>query len=212
MDAFVILACSGCTFSNPVFTVLSIFFGTVPVAYLLLRPYTKAVRTWGLPRINVARLFSLVLLFLCLVPLWFIGRQERSAMHVGICIAGLGGCCVYLWLRFCWLLDMHHFKSTRRELLLPGIIAPAVLMLGTTVGSGVLGILLEVPVSPMIIVPHTIWSVAIGILVGSIAFVGLNYTFGHPRSIATVNEGLPHCIVAEQSGEREPPMTPDLKS
>lgn len=209
MDAFVLLACPGCTFSNPVFLVLSMFVGTVPVAYLLLRPYTKAVRTWGLPRIDVARLFSLVLLFLCIVPLWFIGRQERSTMHVGICVAGLGGCCVYLWLRFCWLLDTYHVNSTVRELLFPGIIAPAVLVLGTTIGSWVLGILLVGPVWPMILVPHTIWSVAIGVPVGSIAIAGLNYTFAHPRSIPTVNEGLPHCIVAEQRGEREPPITSD---
>jgi hypothetical protein len=110
------------------------------------------------------------------------------------------------------LLDTHQVNSTGRALLFPGIIGPAVLVLGTTIGSWVLGILLVAPVWPMILVPHTIWSIAIGVPVGLLVFAGLNYTFAHPQPTAIVGDGLPQSILAEQIGQREPPVTRDLKS
>jgi hypothetical protein len=208
MVEFVLLACPGCTFSHPVFLVLSIFAGSVPTTYLLLRPYTRSVRTWGVPRIDMARFGSLVLMLLWLVPLWFIGRQEHSVSHVAFCIGGLSACCIYLWLRSCWLLDTHHVATTSRELLFPGLLTPALLVLGTTIGSWVLGILLVAPVWPMILVPHTIWSIAVGAPIGLLVYAGLNYTFPKPETIpASVPADVvppPPSIVSEPKDEREP--------
>ena len=204
MDAFILLACPGCTFSNPIFFVLSMFAGTVPVAYLLLRPHTRAIRPWGIPRIDTARVVSLVLMLLVLIPLWFIGRQENSTLHVAICLCGLAACCLYLWLRCCWLLDTHHVTTTVKEILFPGVLTPAILVLGTTIGSWLLGILLVAPVWPMILVPHTIFSVVVAVPVGLLVFAGLNYTFPRSKPIP-VGNGSPKTIVAEQS---DPPKSP----
>ncbi len=206
MDAFLLLACPGCTFSNPVFLVLSMFAGTVPCAYLLLRPHTRTIRTWGIPRIDGTRIVSLLLMLFCLIPLWFVGLQESSTFHVMVCIGCLIACCVYLWVRSCWLLDEHHVTSTGKELLFPGVLAPALLVLGTTIGSWVLGILLVAPMWPMILVPHTIWSVAIGVPVGLLVFAGLNYTFVPPKSspsLETTDTNAASTAVAEQSREPE---------
>jgi hypothetical protein len=159
------------------------------------------------PRIDTARVLSLILMLLCLVPLWFIGRQENSTLHVVFCVGCLGACCVYLWVRSCWLLDAHQVNSTGKELLFPGVLAPAILILGTTIGSWVLGILLVAPMWPMILVPHTIWSVAICVPVGLVVFAGLNYTFPKPQLLpASTSDAMPPStpIVAEQSDEREP--------
>lgn len=187
MDTFIFLACPACSFSNPVFFMLSMFAGTVPVAYLLMRPYTRNVRKWGMPRIDAARVLSLFLMLLCLVPLWFIARQAESVLHVVICMGCLGVCCVYLWVRSCWLLDAHQVNSTGKELLFPGVLVPSILILGTTIGSWVLGILLIAPVWPTILVPHTVWSVAIGVPVGLIVVAGLNYTFTRTTIGSSVN-------------------------
>ena len=170
------------------------FAGTVPVAYLLLRPHTQSIRTWGIPRIDAARVGSLLLMLIVLIPLWYVGKQENSTPHVVICICGLAACCVYLWLRCCWLLDTHQVTSTGKELLFPGILTPAILVLGTTIGSWVLGILLVAPVWPMILVPHTIFSAVVGVPVGLLVVAGMNYTFPQP---IPVTGGSPTTYAAE---------------
>lgn len=206
MDAFILLACPGCTFSNPIFLVLSMFAGTVPVAFWLLRPYTQEIRTWGVPHIDVARFVSLLMMLACLVPLWFIGRKEHSTTYVMICVGGLAACCVYLWFRSCWLLDTHHVTSLGRELLFPGLLAPAILVLGTTIGSWVLGILLVAPVWPIILLPHTIWSAAIGVPIGWLVYAGVNYTFPKPELLSHADTlvASDDSIVPKQCNEREP--------
>ena len=189
MDLFVLLACPGCTFGNPVFFGLSMFAGTVPVAYLLLRPYTRNIRIWGIPRIDAARLGSLLMMLACLLPLWFIGRQENSATYVTACLGGLTTCCVYLWVRSCWLLESHHVTSTNRELLFPGLLVPAILVLGTIFGNWVLGILLFTFWWPMMLVPHTILSAVICLPIWWLVLAGLNYTFPKPEMISSSNLG-----------------------
>jgi len=207
MNAFLLLACPGCTFSNPIFFVLSLFAGTVPVAYLLLRPHTHAIRTWGIPSINAARVTSLLLMLLVLIPLWFVGKQENSTLHVAICICGLAACFAYLWLRCCWLLDMHHVTSIGKELLFPGIMTPAIVVLGTTIGSWVLGVLLIAPVWPMILVPHTIFSAVVGVPVGLLVIAGVNFTFPRPMSDTG---GSPKTTVAEPSDAPKSPIGRDF--
>jgi hypothetical protein len=209
MNAFLLLACPGCTFSNPIFFVLSMFAGTVPVAYLLLRPHTQSIRTWGIPRIDAARVGSLLLMLIVLIPLWYVGKQENSTPHVVTCICGLAACCVYLWLRCCWLLDTHHVTSTGKELLFPGILTPAILVLGTTIGSWVLGILLVAPVWPMILVPHTFFSAVVGVPVGLLVVAGMNYTFPRPTP---VTGGSPTTIVAEPSDAPKSPISREFES
>ncbi len=174
MDIFVLLPCPGCTFRESSFFLLSMFVGTVPVTYYLLRPYTRTVQTWGIPRIDTARLLSLCLILATLIPCWHIGRQEYPPGYVAACICGLVAWCVYLWFRCCWLLDSLHITSASKELLFPGLLLPGILMLGTTVGSWVLGILLVAPMWPMILLPLKLFSAAVGVPTAMLVVSGLN--------------------------------------
>lgn len=202
MNAFVLLACPSCTFGNPQFLLLSMFAGTVPVAYLLLRPYTREIPTWGIPRINAVRITSLILMLLALIPFWFLGQEENSKLFVSICLGCLAACCIYLWLRCCWLLDSHHVTSPVKELLFPGLLTPAILVLGTTIGSWVLGALLVAPMWPRILVPHTLFSAVIGVPVGLLVVTGMKYTFPAPFSDRCGSP--PKSTLAEPTDKRQP--------
>ncbi len=177
MRPFILLACPACALGNPTFFVLSMFLGTVPVAYLLLRPFTRTIRTWGLPRLDAGRTGSLLLLLVWLVPLWAIGRQHHPVERVAVCIGGLFLCLTYLWLRACWLLEAHAVCSRTKELLFPGILSPAIALLGTTVGSWVLGVLFIAPAFPSFLAPQTIFSIVIGVPIWMLVFAGVDYTF-----------------------------------
>lgn len=87
----------------------------------------------------IACVLSLMLMFLGLVPLWCVGKQGNFTMHVATCLGGLAVCCICLWLRCCWLFDVHHITATGRQLLFPDILIPSILVLGTTVGNWGLG-------------------------------------------------------------------------
>ncbi len=81
-------------------------------------------------------------------------------------------------------------------------------MLGTTVGSWVLGTLLITPWWPMILVPHTIWSAVIGLPIWWLVLAGLNYTFPKPEKISSSNLGHAAApatpMVADQGDQRDP--------
>lgn len=177
MTSFVLIACAACAFGNPRFIALSIIVGTIPIAYLVLRPYTRTKPTWGIPRVDAARVLSLILMLLCLVPLWLLREPNRSTIEHALGFAGLGTCCVYLWYRACWLLDVHHVTSMAKEILFPGLLAPAILVLGMTVGSWLLGMLFVIPMWPSMLFSHTLWSIAIGVPTALLVSWGLHVTF-----------------------------------
>ena len=54
IDSTLILACPSCAIDNPVFLAVSMLAGVVPCSYWLLKPYTRNVRTWGVPKIDAA--------------------------------------------------------------------------------------------------------------------------------------------------------------
>ncbi len=124
----------------------------------------------------------------CLVPVWFIGRLEHSKVHVAVCLVGIAACCIYLWFRSCWLLDMHSVSVPGRALIFPGLLAPAMLVLGTVVGIWVLGMLLVVPTWPLMVVPHTVESAVIGLPIWCLVQVGLRYVFPKPDGAASPKE------------------------
>lgn len=138
MQPLTLLACPACTLGNPRFHIVSLFVGTVPLAYFLLRPYTKSIRAWGLPKINVPRILSLCLMLLCLVPFLFVERKEHQRQYVESYLTGMVLCCVYLWFRACWLLDARGVKPGAREVLFPGVLIPAIMLLGTLIGNSIL--------------------------------------------------------------------------
>ena len=128
----------------------------------------------------IACVLSLMLMFLGLVPLWCVGKQGNFTMHVATCLGGLAVCCICLWLRCCWLFDVHHITATGRQLLFPDILIPSILVLGTTVGNWGLGDLLLAPRWAVMLVTHTVFSAMIGVLVGLLVVAGLNYRFQRP--------------------------------
>lgn len=181
MNALLPLACPGCTTYPPLLFVLAMVAGITFVVYMSLRPYTYNAMTWGLPRVNAGRIGSLLIMLACLAPLFFIGRQEHSSMRVISCLIGLALCCLYLWLRSCWLLDVHQVTGLGKELVFPGLLAPAMLVLGIMVGSWGLDMFWVAPMWPQIVVSHTLTYATIGVPLALLVIRGLRYAFQNPE-------------------------------
>lgn len=84
MDAVLLLACSHCESRHPIFLALSMVAGTVPVAYLLLRPYTREIQTWGVPRMLLVVPTWPVMLVSHTVQNAVIGLPIWLLVHVGL--------------------------------------------------------------------------------------------------------------------------------
>ncbi|HRQ91086.1 MAG TPA: hypothetical protein PLA50_20010, partial [Bacteroidia bacterium] len=100
----------------------------------MLRPYTRSVKIWGIPRINAARFASLIILASGLLPIWF---HRASLLPLGGASLGL----IYLWWRGCWLLDQHRVTGLARTLLFPGLLGLGLALLGTLAAILLLGFL-----------------------------------------------------------------------
>jgi len=92
MVSFLVLACPTCELGQPDGHTVAAAIGTVPVAFLLLRPYTRDVELWGRPRIRCARVVSLLMLLaFSLIPLW---QHTYGEKPLWLGIAGLAGVAV----------------------------------------------------------------------------------------------------------------------
>lgn len=182
-----LLACPACAYQNPYFIALSLFLGTVPVAYLFLRPYTQSVPVWGFPRVNAFRLASLAMLLLGLTPFWWMGRLHYPLWHVVACFGGLAACVVYLWWRLCWLLEARQGNVGVREVLFLGLAPPLLLIVGHAVGSWCLAAALIFPMMPAYICFHTGWAIVVGGAAVILADWTLRWTFLPLRA----NDGAP---------------------
>ena len=181
IDSTLILACPSCAIDNPVFLAVSMLAGVVPCSYWLLKPYTRNVRTWGVPKIDACRLVSLVLMLSSLIPLGFIGRREHSPALVVTCLGLLVIAAVYFWLRGCWLLDENHISGWFRPLIFPGLLTPILIIFGTIMGSWLIGALLIAPAWGVgFLVEHTISSSLMGLPVGAFLYFALWYVFKRP--------------------------------
>ena len=203
MDIFVLLACAGCAFSRPEFVGWSTVAGIAPVTYLALRPYTRLIDTWGMPRINRARLVSLLLMLVWLVPVWHNAWGRIPTLNFVLGMSGLVSCCVYLWLRCCWLLEAHRVSTVGRELLFPGLLTPLFFLLGQMVGRWVLGMFLVVPDWPMILVPFTFETVIIVIPVALLLEAGLRRTFSGCRGVLVAQGSRFRCSSDAEHGRTE---------
>ena len=124
-------------------------------------------------------------MLVCVLPIGFLGSKEHSAWYVGVCVTGLGLCCGYLWWRACWLLEAHRVTSPLKSLLFPGLLAPALVVLGTTIGFWALAMVLVAPAWPGILVPLTGSSLAIALPLGLVIIGLLRVVFGRAPTAET---------------------------
>ena len=183
LDSALILACPSCAMDNPVFLTLSMLAGAVPCIYWLLKPYTRQVRTWGVPKIDAARIVSLLVMLACLIPLWFIGRRTHPTILVATCIGLLAVVVVYFWLRACWLLDENHVSGWFKPLIFPGLLAPVLIIFGTIMGSWLMGSLLVAPAWGFeFLIVHTVLSWMMAAPFGLMLRFGLKSIFRQQKS------------------------------
>ena len=183
MESLLILACPSCALDNPVFLALSMLAGAVPCTYWLLKPYTRTVQTWGLPKIDATRTVSLLLMLCWLIPLWIMGRREHPPALIATCIALLAVAAIYFWLRACWLLDQHHVSGVFRPLLFPGLLAPLLIIFGTIMGAWLMGSLLVAPAWGFeFFIVHTVLSWMMAAPFGLMLRFGLKSIFRRQKS------------------------------
>lgn len=183
IESALILACPSCAMDNPVFLALSMLAGAVPCTYWLLKPYTRQVRTWGVPKIDAARIVSLLVMLACLIPLWFIGRRTHPTILVATCIGLLAVVVVYFWLRACWLLDENHVSGWFKPLIFPGLLAPVLIIFGTIMGTWLMGSLLVAPAWGFeFLIVHTVFSWMMAAPFGLMLRFGLKSIFRQQKS------------------------------
>lgn len=173
-----LFACPACAMDTRFALVLSFCIGGILVSYCLLRPFLANVsKTWGWPRLNVARCASLpVILFWPALFCW-LSSQSHTTVRVTICTAGLVLCAVYLWLRGSWLLQQLHVASWFRQVLFLGILGPGLLIAGVIVGNGIVVLLLVGLVWPAMAIPWFLIDIAVGGVFCAILYSGLRYVF-----------------------------------
>lgn len=195
INSTLILACPSCALDNPVFLALSMLAGAVPCTFWLLKPYTRSVRTWGIPKIDATRIVSLLLMLCWLIPLWIMGRRGHPPALVDTCIALLAVAAIYFWLRACWLLDQHYVTGIFRLLLFPGLLAPLLIIFGTIMGGWLMGALLIAPawgpVGIDFLIEHTVLSFVMAAPLGILLYFALKSIFRQIKSEPSPSNGQP---------------------
>ncbi len=174
----ILLACPGCNMNQPGFVAMSLFVGLVAVTFGFLHPLKLRLKhVWGLPRVTIPRIVSLLPLLAGPAFMFLIGRQSHGLYHVLACTTGLTLCVVYLWVRCCWLLQELHVTSAFRQMLFPGCVGPCMLLLGGVAGQWAMGMVWIVPMWPNAALPLSAANAIIGLPLSLFVYGLMNYVF-----------------------------------
>lgn len=176
-----LLACPGCTLGHPSFLWTCFVVGTVSVSYLLLRPYVKGVKVWGIPRISSARLASLGILICGMIPLWLSSIPEEDFLRFMPHYVGIACALTYFWWRSCWLLDQHSVTGKIKTLLFPGTLGLVLAALGTVSAILILGLLLTFGWGFIWALYHIVTTLIVAAPLFFLAKAGLKFTFSNAR-------------------------------
>lgn len=142
MQVPLLLACPGCTFSEPGFYLVCMVLGSIPVTWQLLRePAQRIKKIWGMPRITLPQIAGLLPLLMLPTIMFLVGQQKHDLQR---CLSGAYGlvlCVVYLWIRLCWLMEQMDVRSVWSQTMFPGVIFPGMFVVGTVFGYSALGTL-----------------------------------------------------------------------
>ncbi len=188
-----ILACPGCTLGDPSFFWTCFVVGTISVSHLLLRPYVKGVKTWGIPRIGVAHLASLGILICGMTPLWISSIPEGDFLRFTPHYAGIVGALTYFWWRGCWLLDQHSVTGNIKVLLFPGTLGLVLAALGTVSAISILGVLATFGWGILWVLYHLLSTAIVAAPLYLIAKPGLKFTFS-PATKLGVGDDAPSAV------------------
>ncbi len=148
----------------------------------MLRPYTRSVKSWGIPRMSAARFASLFLLVSVLIPLWHRSVSEGASDSFPLFLGGAFLALTYLWWRGCWLLDQHRVAGLTRTLLFPGLLGLGLALLGTLIAVLLLGLPASLHFGFDMAVYH-LWTTAI-LIVPLYWAVGRGLRFTFTRTVA----------------------------
>jgi hypothetical protein len=174
-----LFACPLCLMQTPFALFLSLSIGGPFISYCFLRPFVVRVsRIWGWPHLNKALCVSALPLLVWPCLFCWVGLQTHTISRVICCTGGLVLCAVYLWLRGCWLLEQCHIVRWFSQILFLGVLGPGLLVVGTIVGQGVVGLIVLAFLWPSMAIQFFLECAVVGAIPMILLYGGFRYVLG----------------------------------